>query len=412
MGRVKHTVRFVLLVAAIIAAALLALAVKPVSDYARYETASVARLYGGAVNMEIKNGAEASFYEEDGALVFKVIQRGEEYDDVCVTITFPEATYDTEKLAENLGVDSGAENSDELTKKIISAYEKGAYLAKMNFSFSAARSESVADAYYSLSFGGGEAQEREVYFRDDAKTLSTGEFKLVRGEAVKMKIVFGAKEGGAMRSGKYYLTSSLEITGLAENPLSVWERIGIGARAAGTAFGKKGLAGLLGESSLLTVYGLFCAFLGLAFLWKDLRNSFTLAGAVVTKKYFKDYAERIFLRGELICDGEISTSGMKLLASVFLGIIFYALWLALAPIRIIVLAAADIYFAVTGDIYEARWSICGNLLLGAGFVFVLLGAGAMAANSVIIGLLIGIFGAAALFFGNFLCKNAVLTVEE
>lgn len=413
MGRVKHAVRFVLLVALLIAAALFALALKPISDYARYETASAARLESGAIVAETKNGAEVAVSREGDSLVFEVIQSGNDYDDVRVTITFPEAAYDTENLAENLGANADTtEKNDALTEKILAAYEKGPWIAKMNFSFSAARRESVQDAYYSLSFGKGEAQAREIYFYENARTLSTGEFKLVQGEAVDMKIIFGSENGGAMRSGKYYLSAQLEIVGLCDNPLSVWERVGTGARVAGATLGKKGISGLMRESFFLTFYGVFCAVIGLAFLWKDLRNSFTLAGAVVTKKYVKDYAERIFLRGELICDGEISTSGKKLLASVFLGIVFYALWLLFAPIRIIALAAADVYFVVTGDIYEARWSFFGNLLLCFGFVFVLLGAGAMAANSVLVGFGIGILGAAALVFGNMLCKNAVLTVEE
>lgn len=428
MGRVKHAVRLFLLVAVLVAAALFALAVKPVGNYALYTVANVAEAEDDAVTVERKNGATASVSRENGALVFDVVQSGKNFDDICVTVAFPAASYDTNELAEKLGVtdfdnagnqdDENGESGKEISpnnatkeEKLLSAFKSGAWLARVNFSFRAARAESVSGARYTLSFGGGAAQEREISAPEVEKIASTDEFKLSAGETTKIKIIFGAKEGGAMRSGRYILAADLQITGLSDNPLSVWEKIGVAFEVAGEAFSRLGLVGLIREGSFLAVYGYFCAFIGAAFLWKDLRNSFTLAAAVVAKKYVKEYAARMFLRGEIVSDGELSTSGKRLLASVFLGIVFYALSLAFAPIRIIVLAAADGYYAVTGDIYEKRWSLVGNVLLSLGIAFVFLGAGIMAGGSVAVGLLVGLAGAGALVFGNLLCKNAAFTAE-
>lgn len=437
MGRVKHAVRLFLLVAVLVAAALFALAVKPVGNYALYTVANVAETEDDAVTVERKNGATASVSRENGALVFDVVQSGKNFDDICVTVAFPAASYDTNALAEKLGVtdfdnssnqgdengeseksgesvESGKEispNNATKEEKLLSAFKSGAWLARVNFSFRAARAESVSGARYTLSFGGGAAQEREISAPEVEKIASTDKFKLSAGETTKIKIIFGAKEGGAMRSGRYILAADLQITGLSDNPLSVWEKIGVAFEVAGEAFSRLGLVGLIREGSFLAVYGYFCAFIGAAFLWKDLRNSFTLAAAVVTKKYVKEYAARMFLRGEIVSDGELSTSGKRLLASVFLGIVFYALWLALAPFRIIILAAADGYYAVTGDIYEKRWSLGGNVLLSFGTALVFFGAGIMAGGSVAVGLLVGLAGAGALVFGNLLCKNAAFTAE-
>lgn len=434
MGRVKHAVRLFLLVAVLVAAALFALAVKPVGNYALYTVATAAEAEDDAVTVECKNGATASVSRENGTLVFDVVQSGENFDDICVTIAFPAASYDTKALAEKLGVtdfgnasnqdDENGENGESgksgkeistnnATKeeKLLSAFKSGAWLARVNFSFRAARAESVSGAIYTLALGGGAAQEREISAPDDEKIVSTGDFKLSAGEATKIKITFGGKDGGAMRSGRYILAADLQITGLSDNPLSIWEKIGVAFEVAGEAFSRLGLSGLIREGSFLAIYGYFCAFIGAAFLWKDLRNSFTLAAAVVTKKYVKEYAVRMFLRGEIVSDGEFSTGGKRLLASVFLGIVFYALWLAFAPFRIITLAAADGYYAVTGDIYEKRWSLGGNVLLSLGIAFVFCGAGLMAGGSVAVGLLVGLAGAGALVFGNLLCKNAAFTAE-
>ena len=417
-----------------VAAALFALAVKPVGNYALYTVANVAETEDDAVTVERKNGATAFVSRENGALVFDVVQSGKNFDDICVTIAFPAASYDTKTLAEKLGVtdfdnasnqgdengesgesgESGKEifpNNATKEEKLLSAFKSGAWLARVNFSFRAARAESVSGARYTLSFGGGAAQEREISAPEVEKIASTDEFKLSAGETTKIKIIFGAKEGGAMRSGRYILAADLQITGLSDNPLSVWEKIGVAFEVAGEAFSRLGLVGLIREGSFLAVYGYFCAFIGAAFLWKDLRNSFALAAAVVAKKYVKEYAARMFLRGEIVSDGELSTSGKRLLASVFLGIVFYALWLAFAPFRIITLAAADGYYAIAGDIYEKRWSLGGNVLLSFGIVLVFFGAGIMAGGSVAVGLLVGLAGAGALVFGNLLCKNAAFTAE-
>ena len=425
MGRVKHAVRLFLLVAVLVAAALFALAVKPVGNYALYTVATAAEAEDDAVTVECKNGATASFDRSDGTLVFDIIQSGKNFDDICVTVAFPAASYDTQVLAEKLGVidldeknnengGSGKEispNNATKEEKLLSAFKNGAWLARVNFLFRAAREESVSGAIYTLAFGGGAAQEREISAPDDEKIVSTGDFKLSAGETTKIKITFGGKDGGAMRSGRYILAADLQITGLSDNPLSIWEKIGVAFEVGGEAFSRLGLSGLIREGSFLAVYGYFCAFIGAAFLWKDLRNSFTLAAAVVTKKDVKEYAARMFLRGEIVSDGELSTSGKRLLASVFLGIVFYALWLAFAPFRIITLAAADGYYAVTGDIYEKRWSLGGNVLLSLGIAFVFCGAGLMAGGSVAVGLLVGLAGAGALVFGNLLCKNAAITAE-
>ncbi len=440
MGRVKHAVRLFLLVAVLVAAALFALAVKPVGNYALYTVATAAEAEDDAVTVECKNGATAFVSRENGALVFDVVQSGKNFDDICVTIAFPAASYDTKTLAEKLGVtdfdnasnqgdengengengesgesgESGKEispNNATKEEKLLSAFKSGAWLARVNFSFRAARAESVSGARYTLSFGGGAAQEREISAPEVEKIASTDKFKLSAGETTKIKIIFGAKECGAMRSGRYILAADLQITGLYDNPLSVWEKIGVAFEVAGETFSRLGLVGLIREGSFLAVYGYFCAFIGAAFLWKDLRNSFALAAAVVAKKYVKEYAARMFLRGEIVSDGELSTSGKRLLASVFLGIVFYALWLAFAPFRIITLAAADGYYAVTGDIYEKRWSLGGNVLLSFGIALVFFGAGIMAGGSVAVGLLVGLAGAGALVFGNLLCKNAAFTAE-
>lgn len=424
MGRVKHAVRLFLLVAILVAAALFALAVKPVVDYAAYSAATVAELNEEAVSFECKNGATASFYHSDGTLVFDIIQSGKNFDDICVTIDFPAASYDAKVLAEKLGVtdfdeknnekgeiEEGSSRKPTKEERLLSAFKKGAWLAEVNFSFKAVRAESVSGARYTLSFGNGAAQEREISYPDSQKIASTEKFRLSAGETTTIKLIFGAKEGGAMRSGRYILAADLQITGLYDNPLLIWEKVGIAFKVAGEAFSRLGLVGLIREGTFFAVYGYFCAFIGAAFLWKDLRNSFALAAAVVAKKRVKEFLARIFLHGEIVSDGEFSSSGTRLLASVFLGTVFYALSLAFAPIRIIVLAAADGYYAIAGDIYEKRWSLVGNALLSLGIAFVFLGAGIMAGGSVFIGLLAGLFGAGALIFGNLMCKNAAYTAE-
>ncbi|MBR6562558.1 MAG: hypothetical protein IKK70_01300 [Clostridia bacterium] len=351
-------------------------------------------------------GASLDYRFEEGKIVFDLVQSGNSYDDVCIAITFPKYDYDPELMRNYLNDTVGKVSEKE--EKFLAAMDEGPWNTTFTFLMTGEANADSNKVNYTIMDS--DSVEYVDYYRtpdDNLEPETIEDIYVAQDEELTFLLTFGAKNKGALPSGRYVLEGNLGVSGLYESRerLSLGTTIKVVSATCADTLKEKGLS-IFGVENWLSFYGVMVVFGMFVYLWRDLRSLKKIFCAMMEERHPPvKVIVKTYVNGFVTDEYSYVDDGSSFIAALIVTFICYVIFLLTIPLRIVIHLIRDIIYLFKEDYELDGFSVTGNILGSVGVYVLLFGiVSLMSANTVagIIGTLLGIGMCVG---AHFLCKR-------
>lgn len=400
MSRIKYILRIVFLSFIIFISISVGVSLSALLDMTADKLVMTGKDSGASITVKTKNGATASYEQVKDEIKLK-IKSGSNYDDIKIVITLPDVGYDTVYLERVLG------DSVEQEKEYLDSMKKGPWNSKVDYRLYKENGEYDKSAVYTLT-DGDDTYTSCLTSPIAAAFDETDLTEIKKGGRKTIVLSPGSEQSGALESGTYIFRADLKLVSRAEKDavkLTYQDSFKVIYNVIKDAVNQKGLESFFSPSSWLMSWATVCFIGGLFFLWKDIRNSFNVIGALYDGATVTEYIVHVYVNG--ICVGSkhvVSSSAPGFVMSLLIGFIVYMISFLLMPVRLVVLLISDIVHAITGS--EGGFSLFGNLSGSVGVLLVLYAIIMLFSAEFVLAAIFGVIGIVLLVVSRFLCNMA------
>lgn len=407
MSRIKHIVMILFKVFFIVLCFLVA------TSYSAIKSADLSALEGMKNKVDLEgcevlvfssgfeeSGASVTYEVKDGKIIFDITQSGLVYDDVAVSISFPEYTYDATEMREYLNDVLGKKAKRE--EGYLKAMEEGPWRANYSFKLTG---EGVDGKKYTVT----DSSETEYVQMIVADGSATGieDVYLMNGEEYDVMLTFGAEYGGALPSGRYVFESELEVVGLYESneKISFASTVEIITKICADGIKAKGF-GIFDIENFLVFYGAMVVTGMFVYSWRDLRSMIKIFCAVCDSMGDGVWViVNTYVNGTYTGSYETVRGGPSLLVAFFVTVLCYMVFLLSIPIRMVIFLVRDIVYLFKEDDELEGFPFLGNIIGSVGIYVLLFGVVALLGASYLIGAIGTVVGLAMCITAAILCRR-------
>ena len=351
-----------------------------------------------------QSGTSLTYQIEDGKIVFDLTQNGAKYDDVAVVITLPAFTYDDSAMREYLTEELGEDAKKE--EEYLTAMKNGPWRTTYSYSLTGETAEG-ANANYTLS-DPDDLDHVQAVQTDSEKQSKIEDFFVERGETLSFMITFGAKNTGALPSGRYTFSSVLTMNGLWEENsphISFGATAKILTKTCAKAIKANGLD-IFTIENWLSFYGVMVAFGMFIYLWRDIRCMGKIFCAVMDSGgEMVRVIVTTYVNGVCVDSHTELRGGPSLFLAIAVSILCFVFFTFTIPIRMLIFIIRDIVFLFKEDYDLDAFSYTGNILGSVGVYVLIFGIVGLISNSYLVGGIASVVGLVMCIVASKLCKN-------
>ncbi len=409
MGRTKRIIDLVIRVVFILLCFVVGYLYNAVREFSFGDKISMAE--SAKVEILATNGAKATYSVEDGKIVIDVTTPGKNYNDIMVSLSLDEVKFDTAYYDELLGNDS------DKYRDYLEGLKVGPWTASMHYLLTGDSILSTGNKFYTFIDGAFDEYSHKVSSYE-ANTMDVSEDMIFEaGDGAIATFIMGDKDTGALPAGKYYITTDIKMTGLANDELGELPtdlKINVLTKFLSDAMAQTSITSMFRFNSMATFYGIMIAFGCIFFMYQDLRAAFR--AAVMTffacppgqtiKVLYHTYVNGVCVGSTEKEEGD-GGNMIRLLFAMIVFMLVYMFFILTVPVRLIINICKDIYHIARDDDDEEGFPIFGNILGGIGIYALLFGfLGYMASWNTVLVIAAFVVGIPLFIIGGKLCKTA------
>lgn len=399
VSRVKHLTMLIVKLVLFVLVFALTSALNALQTYPTDGISLTKNLDEDDIDIILENGATLDWTVEDGQLVFDITQSGDEYDDVFVMLTFDDVGYDTTFLRSLLGKDAGD------YEEYISAMENGPWLGHVNFCLKGDSFFTVNTGRYTFTDAALGEYTHSVVSSEANESEQTESFTVDRDDtSITVALTFGAKDSGALESGRYTLDAELKLGHPEGKKLNIGYLgvLGILLKVSRRALNEYGW-GVFSITNWLTLYCVWVILGWFIYLWRDMR---AVIGAFLSGSFSDNMVtvKEIYVNGIYSGSYTESNAGANLMMRIICaGVVWFLLTITI-PLRMIWYLIRDIIYLFKEDEVLEDFSYTGNLFGSIGIHALLIGIAGVFGVSKLIGVIALVVGITLCLVARSLCK--------
>ncbi len=350
-------------------------------------------------------GASLTYEIVDGKIIFDLVQSGENFDDVCVWMTYPDFKYDASEMREYLQETLG-DSADE--EEYLTAMESGPWNCK--YSFVLTGDETAVD-YNNVVYTIGDPfmDEYTAVFKSENNAEKTviEDLYVEKGENLNFLLIFGSESNGALPSGRYVFDADFGVSGLYYDDvdLSFGSKMDIIASTVVYTIKDNGI-GIFNIENWLVFYGAMIIFGMFVYLWRDLQSLKKIFGAMLEERHPPvRVIIKVYVNGFITDQYSYIDDGTSMLGALLVTILCYVLFLLTYPLRILIHIVRDIIYLIKEDEEAEGFSIIGNLLGSVGVYAAMYGVLGLLGGNTVLGIIFTVVGVGACVGAHFICRN-------